>query len=161
VRHNYFYNCHPNSHGTEGGLSRGQRCWEVYHNTFNWTFAYPGAGQRSGGALWHDNTYLGIEPGNRHHTNLPVFRQSPARPHPVWGISDGTSVWDKNDTEGNGTHVDGHPPFLFASVSATSGTTISGEVHGTFTDSTKNWAPNPYEGCQVWRASMVEGVVSS
>jgi hypothetical protein len=21
--------------------------------------------------------------------------------------------------------------------------------------------PNPYEGCQVWRASMVEGVVSS
>jgi hypothetical protein len=100
VRHNYFQNAQPNSHGTEGGPARGQRCWEVYDNTFNWTILTPGAGQRSGTSLWHDNTYLGIEPGNRHHTGLTVFRQTPARPHPVWGISDGTSIWDQNDTGG-------------------------------------------------------------
>ena len=148
VRHNYFQNAMPNSHGTEGGAARGHRCWEVYDNTFNWTISATGAGQRSGGALWHDNTYLGLVPGNRHHTSLKVFRQTPARPHPVWGISDGTSVWDQNDTEGNGTYVAGHPSFRFVSRTATSGTTISGD-QGTFRDSTRNWTPNQWVGYSV------------
>ena len=148
VRHNYFQNAMPNSHGTEGGAARGHRCWEVYDNTFNWTISATGAGQRSGGALWHDNTYLGLVPGNRHHTSLKVFRQTPARPHPVWGISDGTSVWDENDTEGNGTYVAGHPSFRFVSRTATSGTTISGD-QGTFRDSTRNWTPNRWVGYSV------------
>jgi hypothetical protein len=52
-----------------------------------------------------------------------------------------------NDTEGNGTYVEGHPPFLFASGSATSGTTISGEA--TFSDSTKNWTPNQWIGYSI------------
>jgi hypothetical protein len=148
VRHNYFQNAQPNSHGTEGGPARGQRCWEVYDNTFNWTILTPGAGQRSGTSLWHDNTYLGIEPGNRHHTGLTVFRQTPARPHPVWGISDGTSIWDQNDTGGNGTYIEGHSSYLFASGNATSGTTISG-TSGTFRDSTKNWTRNQWVGYSI------------
>src|SRR5437762_2145160 len=149
MRHNYFQNAQPNSHGTEGGAARGQRCWEVYDNTFNWTISVPGAGQRSGGALWHDNTYLGIEQ-NGYHTRLDVFRQTPARPHPVWGISDGTSVWDQNDTEGNGTYVSGHASFLFVTRNATSGTTISGDGYrATFTDSTKNWTSNQWVGYSV------------
>src|SRR3954471_5963898 len=100
MRHNYFQNASQD-------------------NTFNWTISVPGAGQRSGGALWHDNTYLGIKQ-NGYHTRLDVFRQTPARPHPVWGISDGTSVWDQNDTEGNGTYVSSHPSYTFVSRNATS-----------------------------------------
>jgi hypothetical protein len=53
-----------------------------------------------------------------------------------------------NDTEGNGTYVEGHPPFLFASGSATSGTTMSGE-QATFADSTKNWTPNQWLGYSI------------
>jgi hypothetical protein len=53
-----------------------------------------------------------------------------------------------NDTEGNGTYVEGHPPFLFASGSATSGTTISRE-QATFSDSTKNWTPNQWIGYSI------------
>jgi hypothetical protein len=147
VRHNYFQNAAPNSHGTEGGSARGQRCWEVYNNTFNWTFLAAGAGQRSGTSLWHDNTYLGVEPGNRHHTNLPVFRQTPARPNSVWGISDGTSIWDQNDTEGNGTYVEAHAhtPYVFASGTHTG----ANGSQGVIVDSTKNWTPNRWVGYSV------------
>ena len=35
ARHNYFLKCNPNGHGTEGGLVRGMRCYEVYDNVFN------------------------------------------------------------------------------------------------------------------------------
>ena len=80
--------------------------------------------------------------------SLKVFRQTSARPHPVWGISDGTSVWDQNDTEGNGTYVAGHPSFIFVSRIATSGTTINGD-QGTFTDSTRNWTPDQWVGYSV------------
>ena len=44
MRHNYFQNAKPNSHGTEGGAARGHRCWEVYDNTFNWTISATGSG---------------------------------------------------------------------------------------------------------------------
>jgi FG-GAP-like repeat len=148
VRHNYFQNAQPSSHGTEGGAARGQRCWEVYDNTFNWTIISPGAGQRSGGSLWHDNTYLGVELGGRYHTKLNVLRQTPARPHPVWGISDGTSVWDQNDTQGNGTYVERHPPYLFDNGNATRGITISG-ASATFKDSMKNWTRNQWVGSSI------------
>ena len=148
VRHNYFQNAMPNSHGTEGGAARGHRCWEVYDNTFNWTISATGAGQRSGGALWHDNTYLGLVPGNRHHTRLKVFRQTPARPHPVWGISDGTSVWDQNDTEGNGRYVEGHPSFPSLAELLPVEQPLA-ETQGTFMDSTRNWTPDQWVGYSV------------
>jgi hypothetical protein len=147
LRHNYWQNAQPNSHGTEGGLGRGQRAWEVYDNTFNWTVANPAAGQRSGTSLWHDNVYLGIEQGNRHHTNLPVFRQTPARPSPVWGISDGTSIWDQNDTEGNGTYVEAHAhtPYVFDSGTHTG----ANGSQGLIVDSSKNWIPNRWAGYSI------------
>ena len=144
-RHNYWVNAQPNSHGTEGGLARGVRAYEVYDNSFHWTIAPPAAGQRSGTSLWHDNTWTGIEQGGRHHTNLPNFRETPARPKPVWGIADGTSSWDVNDTEGNGTSVEGHPPFLFESGTDTSSVNSQGVLH----DSTKNWVPNQWAGYSI------------
>ena len=103
ARHNYLLNCIPNGHGTEGGEARGQRANEFYDNTVKMTVPWSGGGQRSGTSLWHDNLFIGVESSNNSHSNLANYRETPARPHPVWGIADGTSVWDQNDTEGNGT----------------------------------------------------------
>jgi hypothetical protein len=115
IRHNYVKNCIPANHGTEAGAPRGARAQEVYNNVFEMTVTTIGGNIRSGTALWHDNSYIGIEVKNDTLCSLANFREGPARPGPIWGIADGTSVWDANDTEGNGTFVEGHSPFLFAS----------------------------------------------
>jgi hypothetical protein len=147
ARHNYLLNAIPSGHGTEGvGAIRGQRANEFYDNTINLTVACPGGGQRSGTSLWHDNVFIGNEPTGI--CNLVNFRETFTRPHPVWGIADGTSAWDQNDTEGNGTYIEGHPPYLFESGSATSGTTIVAD-QATFTDTTKNWTTNQWVGYSI------------
>jgi hypothetical protein len=144
VRHNYIQNCVVANHGTEGGASRGGRVCEVYDNIFNYTIsAGQAGGLRSGTTLWHDNVLTGIEPV--HLCSFSNFRETPARSHPVWGLADGTSPWDANDTEGNGTFVEGHPPFLFDSGTDTSSVNSQGVIH----DSTKNWAPNRWVGYSV------------
>src|SRR5438552_16154988 len=146
ARHNYMENMIPSGHGTESGAGRGQRANEFYDNTINMTVEWSGGGQRSGTSLWHDNTFLGRDSNNRSACNLSNYRETPARGIQVPGtftVADGTCPWDQNDTEGNGTYVEGHPPFLFDSGSPTSGTTISGST-GTFTDSTKNWTTNQW-----------------
>ena len=148
IRHNYLLNVIPAGHGTEGPASRGQRANEFYDNTISLQIAENGGVQRSGTSLWHDNSFIGLEPGDDIHCHLANYRQTSARPHPIWGIADGTSIWDVNDTEGNGTYVEGHPPFLFASGSATSETTFSRE-QATFSDSTKNWTPNQWAGYSI------------
>ena len=146
ARHNYMVNMIPSGHGTESGAGRGQRANEFYDNTINMTVEWSGGGQRSGTSLWHDNTFLGRDSSNGSACNLSNYRETPARGIQVPGtftVADGTCPWDQNDTEGNGTYVEGHPPFLFDSGSPTSGTTISGST-GTFTDSTKNWTTNQW-----------------
>jgi len=146
ARHNYMVNMIPSGHGTESGAGRGQRANEFYDNTINMTVEWSGGGQRSGTSLWHDNTFLGHNSDNGSACNLSNYRETPARGIQVPGtftVADGTCPWDQNDTEGNGTYVEGHPPFLFDSGSPTSGTTISGST-GTFTDSTKNWTTNQW-----------------
>jgi hypothetical protein len=145
ARHNYLKDTMPSGHGTEGGAARGQRVSEFYNNTINITIPWGGGGQRSGTSLWHDNAFTGTEPKHNSHCTLPNFRETPARPHPVWGIADGTSVWDVNDTEGNGTYVEGHPPYLFDSGTDTSSVNSQGVIH----DSTKNWTPNRWVGYSI------------
>jgi hypothetical protein len=140
ARHNYWKNALPSGHGTEGGALRGQRASEFYDNTVEWTITWAGAGQRSGTSLWHDNTFIGVESKKGGHTGLANYRQTPARSRPVWGIADGTSVWDQNDTEGNGTYVEGHSPHLFDSGTDTSSVNSQGVIH----DSTKNWTSNQW-----------------
>jgi hypothetical protein len=105
VRHNYIQDCVVANHGTEGGALRGGRACEVYHNVFNFTITkgLQAGGLRSGTTLWHDNQLTGIEVSWL--CSFANFRQTSARSHPVWGIADGTSPWDANDTEGNGTYV--------------------------------------------------------
>jgi hypothetical protein len=145
ARHNYLKNTLPSTHGTEGGSFRGVRAVEFYDNIVSWTLRFGGGGQRSGTSMWHDNTFIGREPNVWGMSN---FRQSVIRTNPVWGFSDGTSPWDANDTEGNGTFVPGHPPFVFAGGSATSPTIIDGPI-GSLRDSTKNWIPNQWIGYSV------------
>jgi hypothetical protein len=145
ARHNYLSNTIPSGHGTEGGTARGQRVSEFYDNTVNMTVPWGAGGQRSGTSLWHDNVFIGVESSHKSHCNLPNFRETPARPHPVWGIADGTSVWDQNDTEGNGTCVEGRPPYLFDSGTDTSSINSQGVIH----DSTKSWTPNQWVGYSI------------
>jgi hypothetical protein len=152
ARHNYLENVIPSGHGTEGGAGRGQRVSEFYNNTVNITVPWSGGGQRSGTSLWHDNIFSGREPNNGNHCNLPNFRETPARAYPIWGIADGTSPWDVNDTEGNGTAIEGHAPHLFDSGAATADTTINGS-RGTLVDWTKNWAPNRWAGYSIKNTS--------
>jgi hypothetical protein len=149
ARHNYLQNMIPSGHGTEGVAAiRGQRVNEFYDNTINMTVPWGGGGQRSGTSLWHDNIFIGIEPQNGSICNLPNYRETFTRPHPAyWGIADGTSVWDQNDTEGNGTYVEGHPPYLFDSGTATRGTV--GSSTATITDATKNWRINQWVGYSI------------
>ena len=148
ARHNYLLNLIPNGHGTEGGELRGQRANEFYDNTVKMTVPWSGGGQRSGTSLWHDNLFIGVESSNNSHCTLANFRETPARPHPVWGIADGTSVWDQNDTDGNGHYVEGQPPYLFASGTVTTASVIVGNT-GTITDSTKHWTINQWAGYSI------------
>jgi hypothetical protein len=153
VRHNWWQNAIAETHGTEGQAARGHRAWEGYNNTFNWTIPNSGMfGQRSGIGLWHDNILNGTASTDYHVGNLVNYRQGTMRPDPVWGISDGTSPWDQNDTEGNGTFVEGHAAHVFDSGTATT-TAVVNPNTGTFTDTTKNWTPNQWVGYSVQNAN--------
>jgi hypothetical protein len=143
IRHNYIHNSLVDDHGTEG-IARGCRAKEVYNNTFNSTGS-PAGVQRSGTSLWHDNIVTGLEPTNDNLCGLLNFRESPSRSNSPWGIADGTSPWDANDTEGNGTFVEGHQPFVFDQGTDNSSVNSKGVLH----DSTKNWTPNQWVGYSV------------
>jgi hypothetical protein len=95
--------------------------------------------------MWHDNIFTGTESKAQAICNLANYRQTPARAYPVWGIADGTSPWDVNDTEGNGTYVEGHPPYLFDSGTDTSSVNSQGVIR----DSTKHWTPNQWVGYSI------------
>jgi hypothetical protein len=142
VRHNYLINAIVTDHGTEGGTIRGVRCKEVYDNTFYWSKGGHPGGQRSGTCLWHDNTVIGPSAPSPSGVmcNFTNNRETYIRAHPGWGIADGTSVWDTNDTEGNGTFVEGHAPYLFQSGSAS-----SSAAEGTLIDASKNWTTNQWK----------------
>jgi hypothetical protein len=145
IRHNDWTNARPGWHGTEGGASRGTRCAEIYNNTNHWTIA-PSTSYRSGNALIHDNTWDGHETaGGPNHGRIVLFRAEGASGvhGGTLGSADGTSPWDVNDTEGNGTYVEGHPPYLFASGNATS------TSRGTLKDGTANWTPHQWIGYSV------------
>jgi hypothetical protein len=74
----------------------------------------------------------------------------------TYGVADGTSIWDINDTDGNGTYVQGHSPHMFESGSATAASTQSG-TQATFTDSSKGWTPNEWVGYSVTQTNPSAG----
>ena len=151
VRHNDFTNARAGWHGTEGN-DRGCRAVEVYNNSSHWPAMAPADLNRSGTSLQHDNSWDGISNPDNSITTFMVYREiGGVSASIIYGVSDGTSVCDANDTEGNGTYVVGHPSHLFDSGTATSGTaptTTSGPV-ATMTDSSKNWTNNQWVGYSI------------
>jgi hypothetical protein len=121
VRHNHLYNLHLTVHGTEGN-PRGGRAMEIYNNDFHNAIngaEYKPGGMRSGGLLFHDNTWDGRPLMGTF--ALSVFRvantwgggKCAGQAFTGWEGASGASPWDVNDTEGNGTYVKGHAPFQY------------------------------------------------
>ena len=147
ARFNDFTDCRPGWHGTEGSRARGTRAVEIYGNTFHWTIL-PSSSNRSGAAIYHDNTYDGAKMHNIDaHSNFIQFREMGAVGSGRWNwkSSDGTSPWDKNVTESDGTWVEGHSSYLFASGTDNSSVNSEGVMH----DSTKNWTTNQWAGYSI------------
>ena len=147
VRHNLFMNANMASHGTGRTYhdGRGARACEIYDNEFRLNYTTL-TGGNSGTVLVHDNLIKKYDGGNVQGTNLGVNRTIYSSGPPFYG-ADGRNPWDLNATEPDGTHVDGHPPYLFDSG------TISSVTTATVTDSTKNWPTNRWQGYSVRRPS--------
>jgi len=140
-RHNHCYDIEMQTHGTEGGRFRGGRAREIYDNDFHNAYPHGTGGIRSGVTISHDNTYDGVPPV--HGLVLEAYRaffkwKSQSLPK-GWGGATGDNPWDVNDTEGNGTNVSGHSPFVYES-----GTVFEGSGT-TLVDTAKHWAPNRWQ----------------
>ena len=96
--------------------------------------------------LLHDNTYTGLYIGSIQPLPLRLFQGAGgAGTGTSWGGADGTNPWDLNATEPDGTHVDGHAPYTFAT-----GTHIGPNVPSRSTEivtvSGNPWTPNQWAG---------------
>jgi hypothetical protein len=153
VRHCYFINCAPNTHGTEtGGRLRSIRLHEWYQNTIKFTFAGTLGMMRGGTGLSWGNTLLGspggLSTGNglfdaRATWPFLIFADTPPN-----SAANGANGWDLNVTESDGvTNVPGHAPFTFASGKAASN---SDDTTGTITVSgNPGWFPNQWVGYSI------------
>ena len=137
VRYNYLENTSAGGHGTEDLPQRGQRCDQVYNNTFNWTIIHGDQYHRSGVTIWHDNTLLGREAGQPYHSALVDYRQTGNSGNDLttWGFATGANGWDKNDPHG-----------VYLRGTAASNTTVGGGG-GTFTTGT-TMTPNAFVGME-------------
>ena len=132
------------SHGTARTYKdgRGGRCYEVYNNDIHGNNDYRGIdGPDSGSAVWHDNTWTNNNL-HLHEISTQAYRLMYSFGTPFYG-ADGANAWDYNVTEANGTHVDGHAPYLFD----------SGTFTGVLSDSSKNWPVNKWAGYSLKRTS--------
>jgi len=127
-------------------LQRGCREREVYDNTFDFTIAWGGNLHRSGGAIWHDNTFTGRDSKNQAHSILTLYRfiNGVGNDLSYWGEASGNNAWDYNATEADGSHIDGHPPYLFESGTASA--TLAG---GSLQDTSKNWTPDQWKNYEI------------
>ena len=153
LRHSFCHDAHAGGHGTEGGLPRGVRATEVYGVIFDWDTP-PGGQNRSGTHMWHDIRFTGTRPNFNIATELTLYRDIGACGDNggIWGSADGTSPWDRNDTDGNGRFIEGQPPYLFASGSTTAST-----PEGTLIDSNAHWAPNWWSAFGVRHVGLQRG----
>lgn len=153
VRHCYFINCAPNTHGTEtGGRLRSIRLHEWYQNTIKFTYAGTLGMMRGGTGVSWGNTLLGspggLSTGNglfdaRATWPFLIFADTPPN-----SAANGANGWDLNVTESDGvTNVPGHAPFTFASGTAASN---SDDTTGTVTVSgSPGWFPNQWVGYSI------------
>ena len=139
---NIFY--HGSDTGAGGMYLRGARAVEIYNNTFHSTHPLHPAGQcRGGSLLWHDNKYMGTFKNGMALRVYRLFQGGPVRMG-KWGAANGTSPWDCNATEKDGTHIDGHAPYTFAS-----GTHTGANDSTVVTVSGDPWQPNQWVGYSV------------
>lgn len=151
-RHNHGYNLSLQTHGSENRY-RGVRALEIYNNDFHYSFAFNAiAGLRTGVMIIHDNTLAGTKPGQGIQFSYLRAEQTFA----IFLGASGDCAWDYNDTEGNGTHVDGHPAHLYDSGTVSSNGASDGS---TVIDSSKTWTVNQWAGYSVKRVS--DGQVGS
>jgi hypothetical protein len=157
-RYNYVKQGNLGSHGTEGGPARGVRITEFYKNTFDNDNGINSYGPRGGTFLTHDNTVLGARPNNDAMGGFANFRTTSVRPDPIWGISDGTSIWDENVTDVDSadpldktrqSFVAGHTPYLFAK-----GTVLTSDSRTQITVNNEPsakmpWNPNQWAGYSI------------
>jgi hypothetical protein len=148
ARHNIFNNTNLFYHGSDTGVGptamRGARAIEIYSNRFTATFPIPAGQNRGGSLLWHDNTYTGTFKGGM---GLRIYRLAEFERSGFKG-ADGTSPWDCNATEPDGTHVDGHAPYTFAT-----GTHIGGNDSLSVVVSGTQWKTDQWAGYSVTNTS--------
>jgi hypothetical protein len=155
-RHNRIWNTTTLGHSTGSSSPRGRgvRAVEVYNNEMHFpnVTAYNIGGTTGGSMLVHDNTIGGAHMQGWH---LGVYRAFWSYGQPFYG-ADGNSPWDYNATEADGTHVDGHPPYLFESGTLTSAS------YPNLSDSTKHWTSNHWVSYAVTRPSdKAMGLIAS
>jgi hypothetical protein len=156
-RHNRCYNGVVGNHGTEG-MAQGGRAMEIYNNDFHSTFSAGSYGQtRSGGLMFFNNAYSGTSLGSSGYA-IQSYRELVTF-GPTFGGADGSNPWDVNDTEGNGTWVEGHTPYLYfpssgeatcANPAPTPGQLIDS---GTSSSGVTNWTTNQWTNFAVKRQS--------
>lgn len=136
IRHSYLHNCEILCHWT-GSVNRERagRAMELYNNHYDWSTLTTMDGITGGTLVAHHNTFTGAKPRG---WSLQAFRWFGVGAN--FGGCDGTSGWDINATEPDGSHIDGHPPYIFLQGNATGGSA------GTLIDTTKNWSTNQWKG---------------
>jgi len=149
VRHNKFVYANMASHGIGRSFHNGRaaRAVEIYNNEFRLN-GQALTGSNGGGVAVHDNRIValyrsvkGITLGN----NRMIYNFGA----PFFGAN-GATHWDYNATEPDGSHVNGHAPYLFTSGTLTS---VSNDYPYTVTDLTKNWSWNRWRGYSIRRPS--------
>ena len=118
---------------------RGGRAMEIYENTWYWGPSdYAGVDGTGGSTcLYYNNKFNEHKPDGIH---LATYRLIYSYGAPFFGAN-GLNNWDYNATESNGSHVDGHAPYVFAQ-----GTFSSGTGGDSLVDSSKTWTTNQWAG---------------
>jgi hypothetical protein len=125
VRHGAVTGGQIGSHGTEGGVDRSTRQFEVYDVAFITTNINPNAIHcRGGSGVYFNNTAIGY--GN--FATLNCYRG--AQTYPIWGVASGFNPWDSNQSGG---------PFW-------SGTYFGPNGAVTMTDTSQTWSTNELLG---------------
>jgi hypothetical protein len=153
VRHNHIKNGGTGDHGTEGNNTRGQRAREWYDNVMDYSgnFTSSVIGPRGGNALAHDNKITSGSITNI--GGIKCFRAFGGGNGEPWANADGSSAWDKNATEADGTFVEAHSitpgAFTFDSGTATSDDPNATGPTGKWIDANKTWTPNQWRGFSI------------
>lgn len=124
-RHNVWRNATPGTHGTEAGIFRGSKQWEIYADKYSNDYVSNFPQIRSGSVLIHDNEFTNFSGG-------PALQIYAMFSSGKWGKSTGRRAWDNNE------------PNLTSGFWATG--THTGVSGSTLVDSKKNWATDQWKG---------------